>query len=170
MKRKKRSSRYSAVEDFIGAAFDVYEGYIAILIGDDVVFTDYAPVRIGVMPKRACFQLRHWQRVTYRLLHRSPLSETARPEPELNGSSQQITYQNWFRNTHRHSGSLQAGIPFFRGAGFRPKPCRNDRTALPGRLFVVSCLRPGVANRPWFKVGDSKKEPYSDFFDRTPSV
>ena len=36
-----------AAKDFLRAAFDILKGYIAIFIGDDVAFTDYAPVKVA---------------------------------------------------------------------------------------------------------------------------
>ncbi len=35
------------VETFAGTALDVFEGDLAILIGDDVVFTDDAPLEVA---------------------------------------------------------------------------------------------------------------------------
>ena len=35
-----------AVAGFAGTAFDIFEGDVAILVGDDVGFTDYTPVQI----------------------------------------------------------------------------------------------------------------------------
>ena len=35
------------VERFAGTAFDVFEGDIAVLIGDDALFTDDAPVEVA---------------------------------------------------------------------------------------------------------------------------
>ncbi len=36
-----------SVEDFACAAFDALKSYIAIFIGDDIAFTDYAPVEVA---------------------------------------------------------------------------------------------------------------------------
>ena len=36
-----------AVEAFAGTAFDVFEGDVAILIGDNIAFTDDAPVEVA---------------------------------------------------------------------------------------------------------------------------
>ena len=36
-----------AVEGFAGTAFDVLKGDVAILIGDDIAFTDDAPVKVA---------------------------------------------------------------------------------------------------------------------------